>query len=311
MKKALLSSMALASVLSVPAVAAAQSAPSGSASCPPGSWFCAQPPQEHAAPAGQPVEPLQALPDPEATEDAPDQPPPPPRVERRHHGPPPAPPPVVVYQPPPPAALIRPDEPPPYEYRRPYHHPLSPPHEWGLNLHFEGAMLGNGAQSNASLGGLGAGLRFKPARSFGLEADLDFASGDHDYLGNKRTETAFMLNALFFLNPRSPAQIYLLAGMGWSGAHVTCDSCSMPLDRHYDYFGGQIGLGLELRLGRVIAFNADIRGFVRGRTDSLAQSQPEFDNPAGCSSNPNFSGACRTTNTSGGGLLTGGMTLYF
>jgi opacity protein-like surface antigen len=178
-------------------------------------------------------------------------------------------------------------------------------------MHFEGALLGNGAQGNTSLGGLGAGLRFKPIRSFGIEADLDFAGGDHDYQGNKRSETAFMVNGLLFLNPRSHAQIYLLAGLGWSGAHVTCDSCSSPVDNHYDYFGGQVGAGLELRLGSVVAFNADIRGFVRGRTDSLAQTQPEFDSPSGCSTNASYSGQCRTTNTSGGGLLTAGMTLYF
>jgi opacity protein-like surface antigen len=303
MKNALLSSAAIAWALAIPSLAAAQSAPSNGGSCPPGSWFCTEPPQQRATPAGQPVQSLQPLPDPDSTEEAPEHPAP--GAERKH-----APPPVVVYQPPP-VAVVRPDEPPRYEYRRPYHPAVSPPHEWGLNLHFEGAMLGSGAQGNASLGGVGAGLRFKPTRSFGIEADLDFAGGDHDYQGNKRSETAFMLNALLFLNPRSHAQIYLLAGMGWSGAHVTCDSCSTALDRHYDYFGGQAGIGLELRLGRVLAFNADIRGFVRGRTDGMAQSQPEFDNPAGCSTSPSYSGACRTTNTSGGGLLTGGMTLYF
>jgi hypothetical protein len=44
----------------------------------------------------------------------------------------------------------------------------------------------------------------------------------------------------------------------------------------------------------------DLRGFVRSRTDQAAQQQPEFTNSQG-----------QTTNTSGGGLLTGGMTLYF
>ncbi|MDP9002528.1 MAG: hypothetical protein M3O46_20755, partial [Myxococcota bacterium] len=111
--------------------------------------------------------------------------------------------------------------------------------------------------------------------------------------------------------PRSRAQIYLLAGFGWSGAHVKCDGCASPVDNHYDYFGGQVGAGLELRLTRVLAFNVDVRGFVRGRTDDLARAQPEFDQPTGCSSNPAAYGICRTTNTSGGGLLTGGMTLYF
>ena len=318
MTKSLFASTALALVLATPALAAAQSAPAGDGSCPPGSWFCAEAPQLRAAPAGQPVQPptqpLEALPPPPApsleTEPAPVPAPPPVRRKRAAPRPPPPPPPVA-YEPPPSVMLARPGAPPPYEYFRPRHEPLSPPHEWGINAHFEGAMIGSGARGNAGLGGLGAGLRFKPTRSFGIEGDLDFAGGTHDYQGNQRSETALTLNALLFLNPRSHAQIYLLAGIGWSGAHVTCDACATPIDDHYDYFGGQLGAGLELRLTRVLAFNLDIRGFVRGRTDALAQVQPEFDQPAGCSSNPSATGPCRATNSSGGALLTGGMTLYF
>ena len=72
------------------------------------------------------------------------------------------------------------------------------------------------------------------------------------------------------------------------------------VDASYGYFGAQAGIGLELRLNRTLAFNADFRGFIRGRTDSGAASQPEFVDAYG-----------RSTNTSGGGLFTGGMTLYF
>jgi hypothetical protein len=147
------------------------------------------------------------------------------------------------------------------------------------------------------MGGFGAGLRFKPTRNFGVEGDLDFVGG-HDYQGDSRNETAFTLNGLIFLNPKSILQVYLLAGFGWSSAHVVNDL--QGLEASYGYFGGQAGIGLELRLSRVLAFNADFRGFVRGRTDSGAASQPEFTDSYG-----------RTTNTSGGGLFTGGMTLYF
>jgi len=327
-------STALALVLAAPATAAAQSASgsrppanesasgrsaandsagaaAGTGSCPPGSWFCAEAPQQQPAPAGQPVQPLQPLPDPDETappparSSAPPSPPAPsatpaPSTRRR------LPPPPVVYQPPPPAVIDEPGEPPPYEYEPPphlAHEPISRPREWGLNLHLEAATIGRGTGGDASMGGAGFGLRFKPTRHLGLEADLDFAGG-HDYQGAHRSETAFMLNGLVFLNPRSRAQVYLLAGFGWSGAHVTCDptmdSCAGPADVNYSYFGGQVGAGLEVRLTRVLAFNVDLRGFIRGRTDQLAQTQPEFTDQYG-----------RTTNTSGGGLLTGGMTLYF
>jgi hypothetical protein len=154
------------------------------------------------------------------------------------------------------------------------------------------------------MGGLGAGLRFKPTPRFGIEADLDLFGGT-DYQGDSRSETAFSVNTLFFLNPRSSAQVYLLAGLGGSSAHVTCDAASTTcpsggLDTHYGYFGGQAGVGLELRLGRVIALNADFRGFIRARTDSRAESQPEFVDAYG-----------RTTNSSAGALFTAGMTFYF
>ena len=293
---------ALALVLSVGtygSLAAAQSAPSGS--CPPGSWFCAEPPESQPSPAGKPVQGLQPLPEAE------EAPPPPRRAPTVVYEPAPAPPPVVVYQPPPPVMIVRPESPPPYEYAPPPHKFISPPREWGLNLHLEGAALGGGAQHNASMGGLGAGLRFKPTRYVGLESNLDFVGG-HGYSGDIRGETALTFNGLLFLNPRDRAQVYLLAGFGWSWAHSQNDPSMPPsasaanaaFDQHYSYFGGQAGIGLELRLTRTLAFNIDFRGFVRSRTDELAQSQPEFSNAQG-----------QTTNTSGGGLLTGGMTLYF
>jgi hypothetical protein len=304
MAKLLVFTPALALALAIPAVASAQSAPSQGA-CPPGSWFCADAPQQPAAPAGEPVQPqLQALPDPDAP-----PPPPPPRVRRVPsvtYAPAPQPPPVVVYQPPPPVMVVRPEAPPPYDYAPPppsLARPGKAGREWGLNLHLEGASIGGGTEHNAGMGGAGAGLRFKPNRYFGLETDLDWVGG-HGYVGDQRHETALTFNALMFLNPRSRAQLYLLAGFGWSWANSQNDpsdtSVTTPYNYNYTYFGGQAGIGLELRLTRVLALNVDLRGFVRSRTDQGAQYQPEFTNAQG-----------QTTNTSGGGLLTGGMTLYF
>ncbi|HEY8091071.1 MAG TPA: outer membrane beta-barrel protein [Polyangiaceae bacterium] len=296
MTKFVLSSSALAIVLAVPAVALAQSAPNGGgSSCPPGSWFCATPPQEQATPAG----PLQPLPEPEAQPARPSG--------GVTYAPAPQaapPPPVVVYQPPPPVMVVRPESPPPYEYVPP-HREISRAREWGLNLHLDWASIGRGSQGNASMGGLGAALRYKPTRYFGIEGGLDFVGG-HGYQGDLRNETGLTFNGLLFLNPKSRAQVYLLAGFGWAWAHsrtdpAFADPSTQTYDYNYSYFGGQAGVGLELRLTRVLAFNIDLRGFVRSRTDQLAQTQPEFG--------PDQYG--RTTNTSGGGLLTGGMTLYF
>jgi hypothetical protein len=229
---------------------------------------------------------LQPLPDPDES--------PPPRPS---HNAPASPPPVVVYEPPPPAVVERPEAPPPYDYSPYAHEQVSRSREWGLNLHVEGASIGRGTAGDAAMGGAGLGLRYKPVRSFGIETDIDFVGG-HDYQGDSRNETAFTFNGLIFLNPRSRAQFYLLAGFGWSAAHLQNDA--QTTSASYSYFGGQGGIGLEARLSRSLAFNVDVRGFIRSRTDSLAQTQPEFTDQYG-----------RTTNTSGGGLFTGGMTIYF
>jgi hypothetical protein len=291
--------------------ASAQQQPSN---CPPGSWFCADTQEKPAAPAGQPVpsklEPLPA----EGTAQPAPAPTPAPGPTIIYQTAPPqiiyqqAPPPVV-YQPPPPA--YRPPPPPaPPAYRQPppppyYYHPRpaeSAPQrrEWGLNFRVEGAMLGHAAASDAGMGGLGFGLRYKPVPAFGIEADVDFWGG-RDYYGDRRNETAFALNALVFLNPRSKVQVYLLAGVGWSSADVWNDSSPAATQATYSYFGGQAGGGLEFRLGTHFALNADVRGFIRGRTDDGAQTAPEFVNPQ----------TGQTTNTSGGGIVTGGMTFYF
>jgi hypothetical protein len=110
------------------------------------------------------------------------------------------------------------------------------------------------------------------------------------------------LNALFFVNPRSKAQVYFLAGFGWTGANVTDDISSFrDIKYTYSYFGAQVGIGLEYRFSRHFAMNGDLRGFVRGRIDDRANYDAEFVDPA----------TGRTTNSSGGGLITLGATFYF
>ena len=324
MTKVFVYSTALAAGLILPSAAVAQSPPS---SCPPGSWFCVQPPDAQAAPPGGAVQPVAPLPS--AGHDTPPAPPPPsqagappapsvtpgspppPSAQPGPYGPPP-PPPLPEYQSPPGWAPPRPLAPPPYAY--PYlpeydaYAPPPPPpplpaHEWGLNLHVAAAAIGRGAARDAGMGGAGVGLRFKPVRRFGIEADADYYGGT-DYSGNTRNEEAFTLNGLLFINPRSRAQAYIVAGLGLSTVHVSCDPSAGcgggAFDAQYGYFGGQAGAGLELRLGRAFALNADLRGFLRTRIDSGAQSQPEFVDAFG-----------HTSNTSAGALFTAGMTFYF
>ncbi len=289
MKKSLLASTAALLAIAAPASAAPQPSP-GASSCPPGSGFCGDAPQLQPLPAGQPVHAAPPTPTPTPTPASAPLPP----LE---------PPMVVVESPPPPPAMARQETPEPYVYQPPPRAPFeSRAREWGMSLHLQGSFFGRGSGGDSAMGGLGAGARFKPTRRFGIEGDLDF-SGGKDYLGQSRGETALTFNALFFVNPRSRAQVYLLAGLGWSWAHVTCDatmSCGAPLDQDWRYFGAQIGAGVEGRLNRTFALDADLRGFLRGRTDALATVQPEFTDVSG-----------RTSNTSAGWLLTLGGVVYF
>jgi opacity protein-like surface antigen len=268
------SALSFAAVLALPSVAHAQD----KKDCEPGSWFCGdtQPPAKGGDKDLQPL-PGDAKP-----------------AEKTASPPPP----VVVYQPPPPTVVVQPREAPPAYYYVPRKAP--PKKEWGVDVHIGGAMLGKGRDDNAGMGLFGLGLRFRPIPQAALQADLDFAGG-RDYNGYRRTETAFTLNGLVFLNPKSRAQIYLLGGFGWAGARAVDDRSGFDkTEYHYGYFGVQGGAGLEFRLSKVVALHADLRGLIRGRIDDSKRLNPEFSDGNG-----------RSTNTSGAGLITGGLTFYW
>lgn len=264
--------LAFGAISAVPSLAHAQDA-----NCPPGSWFCADTP-----PATPPPTPAPSAAAPTAATPAAPAPPPP----------------VVVYQPPPPVVVVAPREAPTVYHYTP--RPRMPHREWGLNLHLAGIAMGSGRSGDAGMGLMGLGLRFRPAPAFALEANIDVAGGT-DYNGFRRVETMGSMNALVFLNPKNRAQFYLLGGIGLSSARVSVDDFTSyaDYDRKYTYFGGQGGAGIEIRLTRVVALNFDVRGFVRSRIDS--GRTPEFIDP----------NSGRTTNTSGGALVNGGITFYF
>lgn len=268
--------LSFASALVFPGVASAQE-PSPKKDCEPGSWFCGE---TDTKPSGNGN--LAPLPADDAK----------PKEDKT------PPPPVVVYQPPPPTVVIQPREAPPayvYVPQRP-----RPKKEWGLNLHLGGLFMGQGRDDNAGMAVAGLGLRFRPIPQAALEGDIDFAGG-RDYNGYRRGETAFTLNGIVFLNPKNTTQVYLVGGFGWSGATATDDRDGYDKTEYkYGYFGVQAGLGLEFRLSRVVALNVDFRGILRGRIDDNRRQNPEF-----------VSGDGRSTNTSGAGLLQGGLTFYW
>ena len=164
----------------------------------------------------------------------------------------------------------------------------------------------NGVDEDAGMGGVGIGLRFRPVPAFALEAGIDVLGGT-DYNGFHRTEVPISLNGLLFVNLWSRVQFYFMGGIHVSHANVETFDVSMtskndqelvPING-YDYFGGQGGIGLEFRLSRRVALNIDALGFMRKRTDGGAT--PEFTEAS----------TGRTTDTSGGGLFRGGLSLYW
>jgi len=249
---------------------------SAAGDCPDG-WFC----EDSAAPQAPPSVPPPSGQHPADAPAAPSGPP--------AQLPPPYPPPddTTIF-------LDRPENapPPPIRRRRRAYH------EWGFNLHLEDAILGNktGKASNAGMGGVGFAFRYRPIPHVAFEAGLDLLTGT-DFNGYSRDEGALLLNTLVFFNPHDIVQFYALGGLGFSTANVKLPGH----DQEYDYFGGQLGLGMEVRVSRSVALGGDLIGFVRGRTDDYADRHPEFVD----------ADTHRATNSSGGGLIRIGATFYW
>ncbi len=194
--------------------------------------------------------------------------------------------------------------PPPEPIHRPYQ-------EWGFNLRLEGALMGDNDQrdEDSGMAGLGFSFRYRPVPNFAFDFGLDFLGG-RDWHGYRRAERGMPFSGLIFFNPYDAVQAYALGGFHFAWADVEVEqtetiggsTVESTENRDYSYFGGHLGAGVEFRVGKKSAINVDLVGFIRGRTDSSADLEPEFVDP----DNPNV-----TTNTSGGGLLRGGVTFYW
>jgi len=273
--------VATAATLAYPAAASAQD----DEDCPPGGWFCEE--EEELGNDEVGAEDDAAKPEPV---DLPD------RRSRRRSAPP-----VVVYTPagePPPKVVVvseATEKPPPPKRRK--------RRRLGINARLQGVMMGDSPQrdEDAGMGGVGVSFRYRPVPHFSLDIGLD-ALGGTDWQGNKRDESALLLSAILFFNPRNAVQVYTIGGFGFSGADVEIeDDLGETTKRKYSYFGGHLGFGLEFRVSHLVSLNVDMVGFIRGRTDERAREEPEFIDPE----------TGRTTNASGGGLFRGGITFYW
>jgi opacity protein-like surface antigen len=292
MLRRLVSALPFVIVALAPAVSSAAS----DADCPDG-WFCEPGP---ARPPGAPSDPLSPGPGAPAPEPGPG----PSRASGNSPAGQPAPDDYPVPPPPPdgPEAAfeVPPDNPPPKRRRRRGFR------EWGLNLHLEGALFRHAPEHAPDrwMGGLGFGFRYRPIPWLAFEAGIDVLKRS-DHQRYSRTEVALLLNTLVFFNPRDVVQVYALGGLGFSGANVTLgarsgDSYYKLREEHYAYFGGQLGLGVEVRVSRRVAIAGDLLGFVRGRSDERWDDAPEY-----------IDGDIQRTGNSSGGLLRAGVTLYW
>jgi len=158
-----------------------------------------------------------------------------------------------------------------------------------IGLHFD---FGGSFGPRVQMGGVGGALRFRPTEHVGIDLGSGYYAGN-DYQGFYRTEIPLTANVLFFLNPQHKFQFYFVVGPGLSFGRVD----TINEVRRMTHVGGQGGFGVELRLAPAFALNADVRGVIRHRIDN--DPRPEF-----------FDGT-RSTNTSGGAVLTFGGTFYF
>ncbi len=166
-----------------------------------------------------------------------------------------------------------------------------PPHKRDrkVGLHFD---VGGTFGPQVLMGGFSGALRFRPKEHVGIDLGSGYFAGN-DYQGFYRTEVPVTANVLFFVNPQHKLQVYFLLGPGLSFGRVD----TFNEIRRMTHVGGQAGVGLELRLAPAFALNFDVRGVLRHRIDN--DPRPEFIDGA------------RSTNTSGGALLTFGATFYF
>ncbi len=168
---------------------------------------------------------------------------------------------------------------------------------FGFNLRLASLLMEEDKTTHpdAGMSGLGVGLRFMPAPFVALEPGID-GLGGRDELGRQRSETTLSFNTIFFLNPDDPVLIYGLLGVFTTSAEVKgTEAAPVAHGGRFSYVGGQVGAGIELRLGPALAFNCELLGYARQRNELPGPEETSKE----------------LRRDSGGGIVRGGMSLYF
>jgi hypothetical protein len=156
---------------------------------------------------------------------------------------------------------------------------------------------------DVSMRGFGSTLRVRPLPHFAFDFGVASFSGQDDN-GMDRWEVPFTTDLLVFVNPRRRLQLYFVAGVGVSFSTVEGDNVHRDTydRREFWHLGAQTGIGLEWRIGRHFALNADFRAFIRQRMAN-GDPRPEFAE--------RHADGMRSTDTSAGSLGRLGATFYF
>jgi hypothetical protein len=212
-------------------------------------------------------------------------------------------PPPAPEPPPPPPAAEPPPPPPPAPEPEPHPWDGTPaPRDADPRLGIQTYVAGVGGR-DVNMGGFGSAFRIRPLPHFAVDLGIGFFGGQ-DYNGMDRFEVPFTADLLVFVNPRSRLQLYFVGGLGVSFGMV--DGYNVHLgtydQREFRHVGAHTGVGLEWRIGRHFALNADFRAFIRQRVDNN-DPWPEFSEP--------YAGGMRSTDTSAGTVGRLGATFYF
>jgi hypothetical protein len=174
------------------------------------------------------------------------------------------PPPVVVRVPtvyPPPVYM--PPPPPPPVFLGPV--PVQLERRWGIGLRASVVGINQtiGGEDNVMSGG-GIFTRFRQSPHWGFEIGFDGAAGSFGGDRFKRSSLIPTASVLFHLTPRGAFDLFLLGGIGAVFSNIEVENppghANLSVGRQsLGEFQGHLGVGAELRLGRVFGITADVR----------------------------------------------------
>lgn len=121
----------------------------------------------------------------------------------------------------------------------------------------DGQKIGLSDFENPGMVGFGVQLRSKVSEHWGLELSADYLTSTEEDSGFGQTSIPVMLSGMFFLFPDTPINPYALAGAGVNFTKLSY--MDGMFEHHILEVAGQLGAGVQVKLGRRFAIHADLR----------------------------------------------------